>query len=152
MHRDFAGAQQMTDDSTLRSKAREAIQARRLPDRLRDRTWGGPGAGASCPVCGERLKHDEPEFELEFDRDDGDRGPDNYHIHILCFAVWELEFQTLGGARRTVSANGPALPRTAGEVWGSGSGKPASGGILPEVSTDGTILGYDLDTSRGGPR
>ena len=33
----------------------------------------------------------EMEFEIQFARDGDDPGLDKYHVHIRCFAVWELE-------------------------------------------------------------
>ena len=42
----------MSDSSTLRQKAREAIQTGRLPKRQPAHVWGGAGAGACCAICG----------------------------------------------------------------------------------------------------
>jgi hypothetical protein len=81
----------MSDESTLRQKAREAIQAGKLPGRPPQRVWGGPGVGACCTICGKPARQDEVEFELEFGRDDNDRDPGDHHVHVQCFAAWELE-------------------------------------------------------------
>src|SRR5262249_13847756 len=81
----------MVDDRTLREKAREVIQARKLPNRRPDGMWGGPGAGAECAICGEPVNHGEVEFELEFVRHGDDRRLDKYHVHIHCFGAWESE-------------------------------------------------------------
>ena len=35
-------------------------------------------------------------MEIEYRRDDATRGLDNYHLHLRCFAAWELE-RTKGG-------------------------------------------------------
>jgi hypothetical protein len=32
----------------------------------------------------------ELEFEIQFEQESGG-GLDNFHVHILCFAAWELE-------------------------------------------------------------
>jgi hypothetical protein len=83
----------MSDEETLREKAREAIEAGKLPSRRPERMWGGPGAGAHCRICDKLVEPDEVEFELEFMRDDESRGKDNYHVHLRCFAAWEFERQ-----------------------------------------------------------
>jgi hypothetical protein len=79
------------DESTLREKARKAIQAGRLPIRLPERVWGGPGVGACCTICGQSAGPDEVEFELEFTGHEDDGGLGNHHVHVQCFAAWELE-------------------------------------------------------------
>jgi hypothetical protein len=94
----------MSDDSNLREKAREVIQAGSLPYRRPDRMWGGSGDGAQCTVCGAPVKHDEVQLELEFTGDDG-AGASNYYCHIKCFSALELELQNLELGRRTISAS-----------------------------------------------
>jgi hypothetical protein len=59
----------MPDEPILRAKAREVIRFGSLPSRRPDRTWGGPGIGAPCTVCGEPIRVDQLEFEIEFARD-----------------------------------------------------------------------------------
>ena len=39
------------EEETLREKARAVIESGKLPSRTPDRTWGGPGVGASCAIC-----------------------------------------------------------------------------------------------------
>ena len=85
----------MSGNGTLRDRVLEAIRAGKLPDRPPKRTWGGPGSGASCMVCGERLKPDENELELEFATDDDDRRQENYYAHLGCFSAWNTERQKL---------------------------------------------------------
>jgi hypothetical protein len=87
----------MPDEKLLRSKAEEAIRTGKLPSRRPDRTWGGPGVGATCAVCGEPVKKDQLEFEVQFARDGDNPGLDKFHIHVRCFAAWELE-RRQGGA------------------------------------------------------
>ena len=79
------------DEQVLREKARAVVQAGKLPARRPDRTWGGPGVGAPCAVCGVPVGKDQLEFEIQFARDGDNPGLDKYHVHIRCFAVWELE-------------------------------------------------------------
>jgi hypothetical protein len=81
----------MPDESILREKARAVIQSGKLPARRPDRTWGGPGVGAPCSVCALPVTKDELEFEIQFARDGDNPGLDNFHVHIRCFAFWELE-------------------------------------------------------------
>jgi hypothetical protein len=81
------------DENTLREKARQVLSDEKLPKRRPDRTWGGPGVGATCAICELPVQPDELEFEIEFARNGqrGDAGLDKYHVHIRCFAAWEFE-------------------------------------------------------------
>ncbi len=100
----------MSEESTLRQKAREAIEAGRLPSRHPERTWGGPGSGARCAICGECVRSDEMEFELEFARAELDEpAPEYLHVHIRCFAAWEFERLHI-----EVSGNGSKRPNEHG--------------------------------------
>jgi hypothetical protein len=89
------------DESTLRARARDVIRAQKLPSRRPDRTWGGPGVGAPCAVCGLPVGTHEMEFEIQFARDGAglDPGLDKFHVHLRCFAAWEFE--------RSASQGGP---------------------------------------------
>ena len=78
------------DEETLRAKARTVVQQGKLPARRPDRTWGGPGVGAPCSVCGVAVTKDEVEFEIQFARGLDDPGLDKFHVHIKCFAAWEF--------------------------------------------------------------
>jgi hypothetical protein len=82
------------DEDTLREKARVALRNGKLPNRRPDRTWGGPGVGAMCAVCGLPVRSSEMEFEIEFAHDGDSPGLDKYHVHLRCFAAWELERQS----------------------------------------------------------
>jgi hypothetical protein len=59
-----------------------------LPGRRPDRMWGGPACGSKCAICDLSLTRDGVELEIEFDQD-GDLGPDTYHVHVPCFVAWE---------------------------------------------------------------
>jgi hypothetical protein len=100
----------MNGGSTLRMKAREAIQTRKLPCRAPQRVWGGPGIGAYCPICEKPAGRDEVEFELEFVQQDDDGGLDNYHVHVQCFAAWEFELENFDSAGGTALFKQPRLP------------------------------------------
>lgn len=103
----------MSDESTFRQKAREAIQAGKLPNRRPERTWGGRGAGADCTICGERVKHDEVELELEFAQGNDDSCRANYHLHIRCFEAWEFERES---ERQSLSSRVLPAARDAGTM------------------------------------
>jgi hypothetical protein len=70
-------------------KKRFALESCRRDDPTR--TWGGPGVGAPCTVCGEPITKDQLEFEVQFARDGDNPGLDKFHIHVRCFAAWEFE-------------------------------------------------------------
>jgi len=81
----------MPDESHLREHARVAIRNRKIPSRQPDRTWGGPGVGATCSVCDLPIGKDQLEFEIQFAHDGPAPGLDKYHVHVRCFAAWEFE-------------------------------------------------------------
>jgi hypothetical protein len=66
----------MPDEKMLREKARAAVQSGKPPSRSPDRTWGGPGVGATCSVCGLPVTQDENEFEIQFAHDGDNPGLD----------------------------------------------------------------------------
>jgi hypothetical protein len=88
----------MPDERLLRTKAREAVERGKIPRRRPDRTWGGPGVGATCSICDEPVTSAQLEFEIQFSRDGDNPGLDKYHVHIRCFAAWEFERREDGGA------------------------------------------------------
>ena len=79
------------DENILRRIARKVILDGKLPSRRPDRTWGGPGVGAPCAVCGVSVERDQMEFEIQFTRDGDNPGLDKFPVHIRCFAAWEFE-------------------------------------------------------------
>ena len=81
----------MPEEAILRRKAQEALRIGKLPARRPDRTWGGPGVGALCAVCNEPVTKDELEFEIQFAIDGVEPGLDKFHVHLRCFAAWEIE-------------------------------------------------------------
>jgi hypothetical protein len=83
----------MADEEDLRAKAREVIRQGKLPAVAPTRTWGGPGVGAPCSVCGLAVTKAQKEFEIQFEQAGGG-GLDKYHVHIRCFAAWEFERHT----------------------------------------------------------
>jgi hypothetical protein len=75
------------DDGTLRDRAREAIRAGSLPNRLPDKVWGGPATAVACTVCGEPLG-DGVEYELVF-TDDDHRAEHSCCVHPPCLQAFE---------------------------------------------------------------
>ena len=73
------------------------------------RTWGGPGSGAACSVCGEPVKQREMELEIEFSLDRRTSSLDHYHFHVQCFTAWESESRN-HLAHGTNSSNRLAAP------------------------------------------
>jgi len=80
----------MPGETLLRDAAREAVEQCKLSNRQHDRLRGGPGVGAPCRVCDRPVEKDEMEFEVEFARDGGAPHFHGYHVHVRCFAAWEL--------------------------------------------------------------
>jgi hypothetical protein len=97
----------MNGESTLREKAREAVQSGRLPAVKPSRTWGGPGNGTRCSMCGETVTQGQMELEIEYRRTGATPGLDKYYLHVKCFAVWECEIAHLTNG--TISSDGDAL-------------------------------------------
>lgn len=79
-------------ENSLRLKAQEAIRAGRLPSHAASRMVAGSGLGATCPVCSDRVTHEEPGWDLEFAPRNGETGPlQRVDVHVSCFVAWELE-------------------------------------------------------------
>jgi len=81
----------MPDEPLLRQQAREAVRSGKIPAHRQDRTWGGPGVGAPCAVCGKPVAKTEMELEIQFSHDGDTTGLDKFHLHVRCFAAWEFE-------------------------------------------------------------
>ena len=96
------------NDEMDAAKIRAMIQAGSLPNRKADATYGGPGCGATCPVCGQVVTAADVEMELEF-RDRAGGRVDTYHLHGKCHAYWDFERRNFESARKTgVSAREPS--------------------------------------------
>ena len=81
----------MPNEQQIRALARKVLQAGMLPRHDPDRTWGGRGVGLPCLVCGERILPDQVEYELQFAHDGATPRLDRFHLHLRCFAAWEME-------------------------------------------------------------
>jgi hypothetical protein len=74
----------------LQRRAREALAAGLIPRERPSGLWGGKGSGEPCPVCGHAIDAAEMELEVEFSGVGG-RGAREFHLHLQCFAAWEIE-------------------------------------------------------------
>jgi hypothetical protein len=87
----------MPNELQVRELARAAIRANKLPRQDPDRTWGGNGMGMPCTICGQPITRDEVEYELQFRHDGPEPRLDRFHLHLRCFAAWEMERTKRGG-------------------------------------------------------
>ncbi len=81
----------MPDEPILRGQVREAIKTGRIPAGSADRTCGGRGVGALCSVRNLPVRNSATEMQIEFGRAGEAAGIEKYHVHVRCFAAWELE-------------------------------------------------------------
>jgi len=82
----------VTHESALRKLARRALDNGKLPRTYPTRMWGGPGAGDVCALCSVLIVAPDHEYELQYDRQNHlQPGLQSYHLHLRCFAVWEME-------------------------------------------------------------
>jgi hypothetical protein len=78
------------DEQELRRGARAALNTATIPRDRPSGLWGGHGSGETCPVCGHSIDAIEMELEVEFTTD-SERGARGFHLHLPCFAAWEIE-------------------------------------------------------------
>lgn len=139
----------MGEENILRRKARKAILSGKLPERLPDRTWGGPGAGDCCTICDAPIEADELELEIEFARG---FGRDRHHVHIRCFAAWDFELRQLKRTGETIFPGERPRPAVAGRGGPPERSRDStvSGHVLPGTASDGNIDGHgDQSRKRG---
>jgi hypothetical protein len=77
----------MTHEKNPREQGARASETGPIPDRRPDFIWAGPGAGATCSICGATAGPDDVEFELEF-TSEIEAGSQTYHVHASCFTAW----------------------------------------------------------------
>ena len=107
----------MTDDSVLRQKARNAIQAGALPNRPPDRLWGGPATGACCAIC------QEPTIDREFEfAYDGDGSCQTLFAHPRCWRAFEMELENSSGLNGFDQARTSRAEPAAGDLLHAGRG------------------------------
>lgn len=80
------------DEHELRRRARVALDGGLIPRERPKGLWGGIGLGERCPVCGLSVDATEMELEVEFAiAEVGAQGVREFHLHLPCFAAWEIE-------------------------------------------------------------
>jgi hypothetical protein len=92
---------EMPNEHRIRALARNILQAGLLPRRGPDGTWGGKGVDVPCPICGERIGPDQLEYELQFRQEGATPDVDLFHLHLRCFAPWEMERTKASSGRDT---------------------------------------------------
>jgi len=141
----------MSDESTLRQKAREAILAGKLPYRRPERMWAGRGVGSRCTICDKLVERDEIEYELDFTLDHDDSSQPTPRVHRHCLTAWEFWCRYFDAAREAIPTSSPM--RSATHPATDGGGAAVIDCLLPEEGNDGTILGCEPDTTpKEGPR
>jgi hypothetical protein len=112
----------------LRRMAREGIRAGRLPAREPQRMWGGPGSGAVCSLCGQPVRQEEVEFELQF-MADGPSTEETYHLHARCLTAWKSEREPSEQVREAVPS-GETGPRLSASRGSDALSTASVGGIM----------------------
>jgi hypothetical protein len=96
----------MSNEGVLRARAREFIESGKLPQRLPSRTWGGPGSGAQCTLCGITIHSHE--IDMEYDHPDGIDGETVQHFHTRCLVLVEDEVRRFAQASDGMSDRRPS--------------------------------------------
>jgi hypothetical protein len=73
-------------EGELHRRVREGVKSGLLPKSLAAPVWGGRGMGLPCAVCGDCIRSDQVEYEI-----DDPRGGDPVRFHPTCHTVWQLE-------------------------------------------------------------
>ncbi len=77
----------MSDNATLRQKARSLLRSGQLPARPPDCVWGGQASGSErCLVCGDVIAADQVVWEAEFV---SASGASRHFFHVFCYRVLE---------------------------------------------------------------
>jgi hypothetical protein len=87
------GQSNENDELGLRERVRDGLRSGSLTSVRPRRSWGGPGTGNRCAVCGVRVAENEYEFELEFG--DQEERKHTLHMHVRCCGAWEAERKML---------------------------------------------------------
>jgi hypothetical protein len=87
------------DEQELRRQARTALNLGQIPRDRPKGLWGGNGSGEQCPVCRHPVDKAEMELEVEFaSAEVSARGVREFHLHLPCFAAWEVERKLLASS------------------------------------------------------
>jgi hypothetical protein len=87
-------------ERALRHKIRLKLEAGTLPMSKPVRTWGGPGVNETCTACNVPIGRDEMEYQVEFEVPNRSDPLLIHHLHLTCFAGWELERELILRARK----------------------------------------------------
>jgi hypothetical protein len=101
-------------DGSLQAKARALIDGGHMPTTLPARTWGGPGNGAPCSVCGVAIGQREVDIELELAPTNASKAT-NHHFHVGCLFVLERELRQVNRSRQGPLAEAPAASASRSE-------------------------------------
>ena len=101
----------------MRALAAAAIRARTIPSRSPRRMFGSAGSGTICTVCGEPVRADQLEIDIDFNEPRSGHETSlnsmleqlharpevvtRYHLHTRCFAAWEFERPKVGGPQQS---------------------------------------------------
>jgi hypothetical protein len=81
----------MSNEIAVIAQGRHALSGDEIPRRDADRTWGGLRADMPCTICAKRVTVSQMEYALQFRQDGATPGLDRYHLHLRCFAAWQME-------------------------------------------------------------
>ncbi len=73
------------DNEMTASAATATIEASRSYDEQRLRTWAGHGSGALCNGCGQTIREQEIEYEIEMPQGSA---VTTLHFHFSCYREW----------------------------------------------------------------
>ena len=76
------------DREELTALIRERIERGELPRQRQRRMWSGSGEDLPCSGCGEPVRRDDLQIDLEFQIGGG---LEERRFHTICYAIWELE-------------------------------------------------------------
>jgi hypothetical protein len=76
------------DRQRLTELIRDRIERGDLPRQRQMHLFGSPGENLPCSGCGELIRRDDVEIELEFQLGGG---LEERRFHTLCYAIWEIE-------------------------------------------------------------
>lgn len=143
----------MLEGNSLLQKAREAIEAGKIPSRWLVRVYAGSGSGVCCAICDRPVEPNQTEFELDFAQDHGGPGA-SARVHRECCLAWERLVGASESRHEAFPACGatPLVATRSVHADGLLTSQPArvvNGGDLPNIGDGGTIVGSEPDTSPG---
>jgi hypothetical protein len=66
----------------IRSRIRQMLETGDLPCEEPEKTWAGNGGGDHCAACGEAIRRDEVEFEVDL------KSGWTLRLHRGCHDIW----------------------------------------------------------------